>query len=148
MLVCMFFLLFAKEPTNRFRSEFFREPRHDHKNAVETIYLTDVGVFLVLSRYAASVQCAHSPGMPLKNFRAENQMETHYGGGTLCRSLVHRLPVICVCICQDGFAATDVAVLVLQGPHENQPKHDNKTLMTTKKLFTIYSTIDQKNIFY
>lgn len=45
MLVCMFFFLLAKEPTNRFRSEFFREPHHDHKNAVETIYLTDVGVF-------------------------------------------------------------------------------------------------------
>lgn len=127
LYVCFFFFL-PKNQQIGFDQNFFREPHHDHKNAVETIYLTNVGhlFFLVLSRYAASVQCAHSPGMPLKNFRAENQMETHHSGGTLCRSLVHRLPVICVCICQDGFAAADVAVLVLQGPHENQPKLKKK----------------------
>lgn len=47
MLVCMFFFLFAKEPTNRFRSEFFREPHRDHKNALETIYLINVGHFFL-----------------------------------------------------------------------------------------------------
>lgn len=147
MLVCMFFFFFAKEPTNRFGSEFFREPHHDHKNAVETIYLTNVGVFLVLSRYAASVQCAHSPGMPKADgdsplWRHLMQITSTSAGSHLCLYL-SRWFCSCWCCCAGAARSTWKST--------KTPKKKKKilmTLMTTKKLFTIYSTIDQKNIFY
>lgn len=126
MFVCFFFL-----PKNQ-QIGFDQNFSESHIVIIKMLWkqfiwsMWDIFFFCVVQRCSFRAVCT-SPGMSLKNFRAENQMETHYGGGTLCRSLVHRLPVVCVCICQDGFAAADVVVLLLQGQEgrkwkENQPK--------------------------